>query len=697
MTAKNTINNYYINELKEKKAHIQNDAIKQLLREKKDAEALVKLIAPEYMGVYIVDRETDYFRDIIGPGYFRKIVKKSYGCYTDALKMYRDQYVLEVDRDNFSRLWDYDSIYETLKSGEEVYFSYRKTDGVHVGLRIHSYSEREDDSNLSVWIYTNEKLKDELYEARDDNQLKNEILSAIGKTYYYISRIDLEADRYEVVTGAENFSGNVKLEDCFSKTLLHNCGRLVAPAYLADFLKFVDPSTMADRLKDDESISMEYRLLNGNWHKARLIVKKKNEQGRVTHVLCAVRNISDEKRREKQLAMEAAEARHEVIEKTRFLSNMSHDIRTPMNGIIGMIDIAEQYPDDYKVQEKCRKKIKELSGYLVSIINDVLDMNKLQSDDFVIQDMPFDITDMLRTANKDAQIKAEKKEIKYEIDWKKSRISHRYLVGNPMYAARILAILADNAIKFSTVGSSISVWCTEKMIDDETTGFTFYCQDNGCGMSKEFVKRAFALFSQEDEGSRTRYQGVGLGLSIAKGLTDRLHGTIRLESEKGVGTTAIVEIPFKICSSENIETVRDYSNIELNGLRVLVVEDNELNMEIARFILEEIGLKVEGASDGMEAVEMYEKSEPGYYDVILMDIMMPRLNGLDATRKIRMCKRKDAGEIPIIAMSANTFAEDRIKSRLAGMDAHLAKPLDKKEIAEVLKKCLSKRFLGVNC
>ncbi len=689
MTAKNTIEGYYRNGLKDVSENDHNNVIRQILNEKRDSEQFLKLIAPEYMGVYVVDRETDYFRDIVGPGYFRKIVKEKDGCYTEALKQYRDQYVLKEDRDIISGLLDYDSLYETLLSGKEINVFYRKKDNVHVGLRIRRYSQLKEEEKLSLWIYTDEKMKDQAQKAEEEAKLKAGIISAIGKSYYYISRIDLEKDRYEVVSGVENFHKNIKKEDSFSKCLRENCERIVAGAYLEQFLAFIDPSTLADRLKDDESIVMEYRIRDGNWHKARLIVKKRNEQGRVIHVLCAVRNISDEKRRELKLALQAAEAKHEVMEKTRFLSNMSHDIRTPMNGIIGLLNMADQYPADMEMQEKCRNKMKELSGYLVSIVNDILEMNKLKSDDFALLDTTFDITDMLRSANEASQIKAGEKNIEYVIDWEKSILPHRYLVGNPVYVARILSIVADNAIKFSPAGSKITVWCTEKQTDDENLSYTFYCKDQGIGMSKEFIGHAFELFSQEDEGSRTRYEGTGLGLAIAKELTGKLHGTIRLESEKGLGTTAIMEIPFKAGSPGDIEIPEEDTYVSLEGLRVLIVEDNELNTEIARFILEDQGLTVECAKDGLEAVTMFESSEPGYYNVILMDIMMPKLNGLDATRKIRTMKRKDAEEIPIIAMSANVFAEDMIKSRLAGMDAHLAKPLDGKKIIETIKKSLS--------
>lgn len=663
----------------------------KIIEEKRDAEQFIRLIAPEYMGVYIVDRETDYFRDIIGPNYFREIVQEKEGRYSKALKIYTDRYVLEEDQGIIQNLLDYDSLYKKLLSGEEINVSYRRKSNIRVSLRIRRYSQLQEEKNLSIWIYTNEETKDKLRRVQEEAKRKNEIISAIGKSYYYISRIDLEMDRYEVVSGLENFHDNIKREDCLSKSLQANCRKIIDGAYLENFLEFIDVTTLADRLQDEESIVMEYRLLNGSWHKARLIVKKRNEKGRVIHVLCAVRNISDEKRKERLLAAKAAESRREAMEKTRFLSNMSHDIRTPMNGIVGLIDIADQHPDNPEIQEQCKKKIKELSGYLVSIVNDILDINKLQTDDFVMQDVAFDLTDMLRSSNEAAQIKATEKNIEYVVDWEKSIISHRCLVGNPIYVARILSIIADNAIKFSDSGSTISVWCIEKQVDEKNLIYEFCCQDHGVGMSEEFAEHAFDMFSQEDAGSRTRYEGTGLGLAIAKKLADRLNGTIHIESEKGVGTKVSVTMPFKMSSPDDIQPVPDdYENISLQGLRALIVEDNELNMEIAKFIIEAQGMCVECATDGMQALEMFEQSKTGYYDVILMDIMMPRLNGLDATRRIRTLQQDDAEAVPIIAMSANVFAEDIIKSRLAGMNAHLSKPLDANKITEAIRKSLFK-------
>lgn len=533
--------------------------------------------------------------------------------------------------------------------------------------------------------------KEKLERALEDAEIKNEIISAIGKSYFYISRIDLEEDSYEVVSGYERFPKDVNRKGSISKSVKDNSNLLVEDAYIESFLEFIDVTTMAERLEKEDSLGMEYRMKNGMWHKARLIVKKKDENGHVTHVLLAIREITEEKRKEQQILMKAAEAKHEVIEKNRFLSNMSHDIRTPVNGIVGLLDIADQFPEDLNLQKKCRDKIKDLSGYLVTMVGNILELNQLQSDRSMPQENVIDITELLRTVNEESQQDAAKKNIRYAIDWDRSQIHQRYVLGDSLYVQRILKIVADNAIKFSPNGSVISVWCKDERIDEDHVSISFGCEDHGIGMSKEFLDHAFDLFVQEDEGSRTKYQGIGIGLSIAKTIADKLHGTISIESEKGVGTKVVTRIPFKTADFKDHGKVEDCAPLSLKGLRALVVEDNELNMEIAKFILEDQGIQVECAWDGKEALDMFEDSVFGYYNLILMDIMMPNLNGRDATRKIRALNRQDAKLIPIIAMSANVFQDDLIKNQRAGMDGHLPKPLDGQTLIEVVKQCLIKK------
>ncbi len=548
---------------------------------------------------------------------------------------------------------------------------------------------------LAEKLETEQRLADALREARQSNdalrkalaesEIRNEVIASIGKTYQYISRIDLQADYYEELVGGEAFhtaEGNLKGHP--GDNARRMCEARVAKEDQDSFLRFTDMATLPERIGNADYIEQEYRLRDGNWDIMRFIAKKRDENHRVTHVLCVIRSISDEKKREEGLIKRAAEA----SEKARFLSNMSHDLRTPMNGILGMLDLADHYPDDLKVQKQCRDKIRELSGYMLSLVNDVLDMNKLQSEDLPEPAVRFNLVDVLRAANEGAEKKAAKKEIKYVIEWEKGSHEHQYLIGNPLYLVRVLGNVADNAIKFSPEGSSIHVWCREEPADAAHSVYEFCIQDHGIGMSREFISRAFDMFSQENEGSRTDYEGTGLGLAIAKKMLDKMHGSIRLDSEKGQGTTATIRIPFRIGERMDEQNSRDYENLPLKGLRVLLAEDNDLNAEIAGFILKENGLLVERAADGAAALEMFRASVPGYYNVILMDIMMPRMNGLDAARKIRLQRRTDAEAIPIIAMSANAFSEDVMNSRLAGMDMHLAKPVDEQTMLRTIRRCI---------
>ncbi len=277
------------------------------------------------------------------------------------------------------------------------------------------------------------------------------------------------------------------------------------------------------------------------------------------------------------------------------------------------------------------------------------------------------------------------------VDWDRAEIKHMYLSGNPIYLEKLLTAVADNAVKFTKPGGNIHVWCAEQSAEQDKVVYEFGCSDNGIGMDDSFVERAFDMFTQENETSRTRYEGAGLGLAIAKKIVERLGGSIAIQSKKDVGTTVIMTIPFHIGSPEEIKKTINYDEISVEGLRVLVVEDNELNMEIAQFILENNHIQVECAWDGIEAVEKFENSQTGYYDAIYMDIMMPNLNGWDATRKIRSMKRPDSESVPIIAMSANAFVEDIINSRISGMNEHLTKPLDEAKLIHALKECIGKR------
>ena len=384
------------------------------------------------------------------------------------------------------------------------------------------------------------------------------------------------------------------------------------------------------------------------------------------------------------IAAKKAEAANEA--KTEFLQRMSHDIRTPINGIRGMVNMADHYADDMEKQTEYRTKVKEASNLLLELVNDVLDMSKLESGEVVLEESPFNLSSIFREVfNVIEQMAAEQN---IRIVWEKKEIIHRDLIGSPMYVKRVMMNILSNAVKYNRENGQIYISCREILSEQpEMTIMEFVCRDTGIGMTDEFQKHIFEPFAQEHTGSRTKFAGTGLGMPITKKLVEKMGGTITFESEKGVGTTFVIRVPFKIDPDvDKREEQKDVSEKSIKGLHILLAEDNELNMEITEFVLQNEGADLTKAWDGQEAVELFRNSEPGEFDVILMDIMMPVMNGYEAAKMIRSLDREDAKEVPIIAMTANAFTEDRIKAKEAGMDEHVAKPVDVELLIKVIHK-----------
>ena len=381
-------------------------------------------------------------------------------------------------------------------------------------------------------------------------------------------------------------------------------------------------------------------------------------------------------------AAKKAEAANEA--KTEFLQRMSHDIRTPINGIRGLVNMADHYADDMEKQKEYRTKVKAASNLLLELVNDVLDMSKLESGEVVLEESPFNLSKISEEVLVVIEQIAAEQNIR--IVWEKKEIIYRDLIGSPGYVKRVMMNILSNAVKYNRENGHIYLSCME--IPSEQPGMTtmeFICRDTGIGMTEEFQKHIFEPFAQEYTGSRTKFVGTGLGMAIARKLVEKMGGTITFESEKGVGTTFVIRVPFKIDpDADKREEQKEVSEKSIKGLHILLAEDNELNMEIAEFMLQNEGADVTKAWNGQEAVELFRKSEPGEFDVILMDIMMPVMNGYEAAKTIRSLNREDAKTIPIIAMTANAFTEDRIKAKEAGMDEHVAKPVDMELLIKVI-------------
>lgn len=998
MPENNTVGSFYTKQINSNIDNDRNAILEHIKEEKRDSEQFLRKIAPEYMGVYVLDKETDRFRDIIGPGYFRQIVKEKDGRYSEALKLYRDRYVLEEEWHVIDSLLDYDQIYEILRTGQEVNVSYRKTDGTLVNLKVGQYSDLEKDKNLSLWIYTDsgiqykkqlgiddsaanilmsatttgswyieygtqgkptkyiwsnavrhllnyesqidfpdtweslldkvhpddrtffnetyentqsdysgkaifdieyrmrnkqgdyhwfrntahfsrgadgtpicangiitlveqqhdldrrlrqavqneqqhrkqlekqhkqikeqlsifaalaatytnvylievntgkikilklngyittglDKVGDAMYDYDtvkqqyvservypDDQAMMNEALSLervkrklISHDEYtgsYRALMDGEAHYYQfkyvklkrvdhIIAGFQNIDEIVADEQAHQKQLEEQLAifdilsRNYRNIYLANIndgtakiLKVAEDYDLQEVLKQKNKVFPYEQVLNlwiekrvhvedkerlrhqlsvehlrevlagqeseysgtyrsidgGKMHNYQFYVAKMNDSGAVIAGFQFIDKIIEQhlaqerEQRERETAYQKKlfaaklDAERANRAKTDFLLRMSHDIRTPLNGIIGMLDIADRYTNDLEQRDDCRKKIRESSQILLELINEVLDMNKLESGKVVLEHIPFDLIDISRGVFSVVLRQAETRGI--ELIEEDCHAIHPQLIGSPIHFKRIMTNILSNAIKYNRDNGRVYISCREVSSDENIAHIEFKCRDTGLGMEAEFLEHIFEPFVQENTTPRSRYGGTGLGMSIAKNLTDKMGGTITVESQKGVGTTFDVIIPFEIDRSESKEILVDIEAEapSIRGVKILLAEDNELNMEIAKFLLEEYGAHIIEAENGQEAVEMFAKSAPFEIDAILMDIMMPLMDGYEATRTIRKMNRPDTKQIPIIAMTASAFAEDRIAARQAGMTEHLVKPLDTKLVIKTIAQSVS--------
>lgn len=444
-------------------------------------------------------------------------------------------------------------------------------------------------------------------------------------------------------------------------------------------------------MKENPNLTLEFRDPKEKVYLMTTLPQNYDRRGRLESVLMVTQDVTAEKERERdyqlQLKKTAEDAERANIVKTDFLRRMSHDIRTPINGIRGMVEISRRYVGDEAKQEECREKIMTASGFLLDLVNDVLNMNKLESGAVTLEEKPFNLRQMVSEIVTMVEGQAWHENV--QVSCKTLAWNHENLIGSPMHLHQVLQNVVGNAVKYNCPGGSVTISCEEKGFDGTTATFLFTCADTGRGMSAAFQQHAFEAFAQEESGARTAYKGTGLGLPIAKELVEQMGGKIYFESELGVGTTFYITLPFRVDPNPpKAESAKPEQAASIKGAHILLVEDNELNMEISQYILEGAGAIVAQAWNGKEAVRRFSESEPGTFDCILMDVMMPLMDGLEATRTIRAMQRPDAATIPIVAMTANTFSEDEQRSREAGMNLFLNKPVDSGKMLQTVLECL---------
>lgn len=377
--------------------------------------------------------------------------------------------------------------------------------------------------------------------------------------------------------------------------------------------------------------------------------------------------------------------------KTSFLSKMSHDIRTPLNGIIGLLEIGEAHPENTELLQENQKKMKISANHLLSLINDILQMSKLESGEVVLSEEPMNLKTLSDEVLTIVEQRAAEAGVTLEYGKEGERVVFQNVYGSPLHVRQIFLNIYGNCIKYNKIGGKVQTDCRCLGVEQDTVTYQWTIQDTGVGMSQEFIRHIFDPFAQERSDARSVYNGTGLGMAIVKNLIDKMNGTIEVKSKEGVGSTFVIALPFKLAPEQTIEpsqqkNAETVENVSIEGCRLLLVEDNELNAEIAKMLLKDQGAQVIIVTDGQQAVERFASEPPGTFDVILMDMMMPVMDGLTATRTIRAMHREDAKTIPIIAMTANAYDEDMKQCLDAGMNAHLSKPLQMKLVVAMIGK-----------
>lgn len=588
------------------------------------------------------------------------------------------QLVYEKDRQNFT---------ECIQNPDIASHEFRMVNTSGKNVWVNSYKKSSFSIDNRPIIIASIRV------VEDARKRESELLDALTKGYNRIIYVDVNQGRYRIIKSEQ---GGLDEQVCGTLTeleeLLHQYGR--------DYINPDDHSfaTILNKLnffsnpgENGGNYKATYRaLVDGEYQWIQFQAFYGGAMNLDTgHIILAFRIVDEEKRREldahRLLSDSLARAEKASHIKNEFLTRMSHDLRTPINGIMGMLEIAKANRANADKIDECIEKISSACSNLVSLVQDVLDMHDLENNNLELPEEDFNLSEFFQDGLKWFYRRAEESGLSCTIQC--ADFPHPYVVGSPKHIRQIFDHILDNAIKYNKPNGSIALRGRELSCNGKTAMFEFVVEDTGLGMGAEFLQNIFGFFEQEHNSSRTQYSGTGLGMSIVKRLVDQMEGTIAVESHPGVGTKVTFTLPFKLCTN-TVEAKSEPKNIDLALMNVLLVEDNELNMEITQFLLESAGMVVSCARNGQEAVDIFRQSEENKFDVILMDIMMPVMSGLEAARTIRELDRSDAKNIPIIALSANVMDLDVKKTKMAGMDGHLAKPIDASQLLSSIAKCL---------
>ena len=677
-------------------------------------QSVFDVLARGFQNVFWINPKDGAARILKLDGYVTKGLEKENHKYNSfpysvLLKQYIKDRVYEEDQQYLYDKLNIDKLREVFADRDEYIGNYR----VQIDGRMHHYQYsyiRISNTDYLVAGFQNidsiieehieaekkEKAKEEALRQQQEANLKEEqehaeVISSLSTIYSTIFRADLDTHHYEVLTSVPlmgNVAGAVGRFDDVKEAIIN---AFMSEEHKAAMRDFLDINTLSERLQGINTVATEYRNPDGRWFQARFIVKRRDEQGAVHEVLYVARDYTDEKEKElsqkRQLAQALEAAQQASKAKSTFLNSMSHDIRTPMNAIIGFTSLAQAHITEQKQVQDYLTKISTSGTHLLNLINDILDMSRIESGTVKLEEKPVHLPDFLKDLCTMIQGLVNAKNQSLIINMQD--VIHEDVITDKLRLNQVLINIVGNAVKFTPSGGEIIVGLIEKNCSlNDCATYEFSVKDNGIGMSQEFIGHIFDTFSREHNSTVSGIQGTGLGMAITKNIVDMMGGDIQVESEEGKGSVFRVTINMRLAE----EPVADEAaiqeaaakNHDYSGKRVLLVEDNELNREIATAILEEMGMVVASVGDGDEAVAAIVNAEADKYDLVLMDIQMPKMDGYTATREIRTLRDNRKANIPIVAMTANAFYEDRQRAFASGMNGHIIKPISIKGIAEAL-------------
>ena len=517
-------------------------------------------------------------------------------------------------------------------------------------------------------------------------------LYALGTAYYHISRLNLKTGKIELVKRSRKMCMDIKDNTADWDPQFEVIESIIAEPFVQKYIDFFDIRTMAARLHNKESMSSEFKKKNGSWFLSMVVPQSYDKNGNVTSVLIANRDVTDEKMRELRQEEELREAKLKAEcankAKSAFLFNMSHDIRTPMNAIIGYADLATRHLQETEKLGRYLEEIQICGKELLSMLGNVLDLARIENNKV---EMEYTVSNVRECFENCVTMFRQQAESKNQTLSLTEQIMYPYVYMDAPHLSEICLNIISNAIKYTNTGGTISCSVLQESCKDDWCNMIITITDNGIGMSEEFQKHIFDAFERERNSTASHIEGSGIGMGITKKLIELMNGTIEVKSKQGEGSSFTVTVPCRKALKEDTLEKKN-TNLHnkncLNGIRILLVEDNEINIEIARELLTEEGCIVETANDGVACIDMIEKADADYYKLILMDIQMPVMNGYDATLAIRKMKDTKKSRIPIIAMTANAFAEDVQKVLSVGMNDHVAKPVDINILVSTMMKYL---------